>query len=87
MSQSTIIHPINPFVAIIDNFIPDHICDEIIELAKEQGMERSGVGDNAENPQYDYRRTSSGVFLDYTHVPVATFLLSLIHISEPTRPY
>ena len=74
MSQSTIIHPINPFVAIIDNFIPDHICDEIIELAKEEGMQRSGVGDNAENPQYDYRRTSSGVFLDYTHVPVATFL-------------
>ena len=56
---------INPFVSVIDNFISDETCNEIIKLAQEKGMNRSGVGDDGANPQYDYRRTSSGVFINF----------------------
>jgi len=70
----TILHAINPFVSVIDNFISDETCNEIIKLAQEKGMNRSGVGDDGANPQYDYRRTSSGVFINFNEKPAAEFL-------------
>ena len=80
-----IIHPINPFVCVIDNFFPPEKCDKIIKLAQEKGMDRSKTGDDPENPIEDYRRTSKNVFLPFTETVVAEFLFKAANVLK-VRP-
>tara|TARA_B100000927_G_scaffold250325_1_gene214707 strand:- start:564 stop:1223 length:660 start_codon:yes stop_codon:yes gene_type:complete len=74
--QTKIIHPYNPTILVIDNFFEPEKCDLILEATKEKDFfKESSVGDNPDDPKYDYRRTSNTGWIDYTNYTAHELLI------------
>ena len=74
-AQTKLIHPINPTIMVADNFFPPEKCDLLLEASQEPDFfKKSSVGDDPDNPTYDYRRTSNTGWIDYTNHTAHEFL-------------
>ena len=73
--QYKLLHPYNPTILVADDFFPAEKCDLLLEAAQEPDFfKKSSVGDDPDNPTYDYRRTSKTGWIDYNNVTAHEFL-------------
>ena len=73
--QYKLLHPYNPTILVADDFFPAEKCDLLLETAQQPDFfKKSSVGDDPDNPTYDYRRTSKTGWIDYNNITAHEFL-------------
>ena len=62
------------------------VC-EYVAKERYNNARRKGITDNKKGPQSNYDTDLEGVASEMAAAKLSKHTLSLIHISEPTRPY
>ena len=73
--QYKLLHPYNPTILVADDFFPAEKCDLLLETAQQPDFfKKSSVGDDPDNPTYDYRTSNFLNSLDLSSDVVPQFL-------------